>query len=83
MVTLAPGMDTAGESLSALRFAARASKVKVAAKVNRVKDFEALYREAKHKLKEFQSSARKLRVLIIIFSLQFLFRNRLLVYYAS
>ena len=56
VVTLAPGIDVAGESLSALRFAARASKVKVSATVNRVKDYEALYREAKSKLKEFQST---------------------------
>lgn len=57
VVTLAPGTDTAGESLSALRFAARASKVSVKAQVNRYKDYEALYREMKVKLKEFQSKS--------------------------
>lgn len=39
-----------------MRFASRASKVKVAATVTRVRDFEALYREAKQRIKEFQSS---------------------------
>jgi hypothetical protein len=56
VVTLAPGSDTAGESLSALRFASRASKVKVSATVTRVRDYEALYREARQRLKEFQGS---------------------------
>lgn len=55
VVTLAPGTDTAGESLSALRFASRASKVSVKAHINQYKDYEALYREMKVKLKEFQS----------------------------
>lgn len=58
VVTLAPGTDTAGESLSALRFASRASKVSVKAQVNRYKDYEALYREMKFKLQEFQSKYR-------------------------
>eukprot|EP01032_Pedospumella_encystans_P011910 gene11910-13815_t len=56
MVTLAPGTDTAGESLSALRFASRASKVKVSAQVTRYKDYESLYRDMKKQLKEFQTS---------------------------
>lgn len=47
-------MDGAGESLSALRFASRASKVKVSATVTRVRDYEALYREAKQRLRDFQ-----------------------------
>eukprot|EP01032_Pedospumella_encystans_P011926 gene11926-13833_t len=55
MVTLAPGTDTAGESLSALRFASRASKVKVSAQVTRYKDYESLYRDMKKQLKEFQT----------------------------
>ena len=57
VVTLAPGCDQAGESLSALRFASRASRVKVAATVTRVRDYEALYREAKQKLREFQGGS--------------------------
>ena len=50
IVNIPPGEDVQGETLSALRFASRASKVKVMAKVNRIKDYEAMYLEAKKTL---------------------------------
>lgn len=50
IVNIPPGEDAQGETLSALRFASRASKVKVMAKVNRIKDYEAMYLEAKKTL---------------------------------
>ena len=43
IVTIPPGVDENGEALNALRFASRASKVKVAAKVMRFTDFEGRY----------------------------------------
>ena len=46
IVTIPPGCDDNGEALNALRFASRASKVKVAAKVMRFTDFEGMYNEA-------------------------------------
>lgn len=47
IVTIAPDADVASESLGALRFASRASKVKVIAKVSQYQDYEAMYREMK------------------------------------
>ena len=51
VVNLCPGEDATGETLSALRFASRASKVKVVAKISRYQDYEAMYREAKSRIK--------------------------------
>lgn len=42
-------MDVASESLGALRFASRASKVKVVAKVSKYQDYESLYKEMKER----------------------------------
>ncbi|KAJ1438283.1 hypothetical protein B484DRAFT_392426, partial [Ochromonadaceae sp. CCMP2298] len=56
VVTLAPGTDSAGETLSALRFASRASRVAVAASrgaalsLSRYRDYEALYLEAQGRI---------------------------------
>ena len=50
IVTIPPGCDDNGEALNALRFASRASKVKVAAKVMRFTDFEGMYNEAQRAL---------------------------------
>lgn len=44
------GLDSTGEALNALRFAARASKVKVVAKVSRYIDYEVMYNAAQKEL---------------------------------
>lgn len=61
VVTLCPGEDSTGESLSALRFASRASKVKVVAKVSKFQDYEAMYKDAAHRIRllEAGSSAER------------------------
>lgn len=56
MVTLPPGEDSTGECLSALRFASRASKVKVVAKISRFQDYEAMYKSALEKLKALETA---------------------------
>ena len=50
IVNVAPGTDEQGEMLSALRFAARASKVQVRARVTRYVDYETLYHEVNTRL---------------------------------
>ena len=56
IVTIAPDADVASESLGALRFASRAAKVKVVAKVSQYQDYEAMYREMKD---QFESMSRQ------------------------
>lgn len=56
IITIAPDTDVASESLGALRFASRASKVKVVAKVSQYQDYEAMYREMKE---QFESMGRQ------------------------
>ena len=56
IVTIAPDADVASESLGALRFASRAAKVKVVAKVSQYQDYEAMYREMKD---QFDSMSRQ------------------------
>lgn len=56
IVTIAPDADVASESLGALRFASRAAKVKVVAKVSQYQDYEAMYREMKE---QFESISRQ------------------------
>jgi hypothetical protein len=50
IINLAPDPDSTGECLNALRFASRASKVKVVSKVARFVDYEVLYRAAQKEL---------------------------------
>lgn len=45
IVNLLPDQDITGETLNALRFASRASKVKVSAKVSKYQNYEQLYKE--------------------------------------
>ena len=59
IINLAPGIDATGESLNALRFASRASKVKVVSKVARFVDYEALYRAAQSELDRAQERLLK------------------------
>jgi hypothetical protein len=54
VVTVLPGEDAMGETLNALRFASRASKVKVLAKVSQHKNYEALYKDSLSKLKSLE-----------------------------
>lgn len=54
VVTVIPGEDTTGETLNALRFASRASKVKVTAKISKHRNYEALYKDAMLKIKELE-----------------------------
>jgi kinesin family protein 3/17 len=54
IVTVLPGNDSTGETLNALRFASRASKVKVLAKVSQYKNYEALYKDTISKLKSLE-----------------------------
>ncbi len=54
IVTVLPGDDSTGETLNALRFASRASKVKVLAKVSHYKNYEAMYKETMNKLKSLE-----------------------------
>eukprot|EP01038_Epipyxis_sp_PR26KG_P007051 gene7051-9626_t len=55
IVNIPPGDDINGEIFNSLRFASRASKVKVSAKISRVKDYESLYNDAKKKLELLES----------------------------
>ena len=55
VVAVPPGHDDTGEVLNALRFASRASRVKVVAKVNRFVDYEAQYNDALRRLDEIES----------------------------
>lgn len=50
LVTLRPGSDLSGENLSTLRFAQRASRVKVSAIRNESVDYEALYHKTQAEL---------------------------------
>ena len=50
IINLAPDPDSTGECLNALRFANRASRVKVVSKVARFVDYEVLYRAAQKEL---------------------------------
>eukprot|EP01033_Poteriospumella_lacustris_P018043 gene18043-12939_t len=54
IVNVVPGEDATGETLNALRFANRASKVKVVAKISKHRNFEMLYKEALQKIKELE-----------------------------
>lgn len=54
IVNVAPGEDATGETLNALRFANRASKVKVVAKISKHRNFEMLLKEALQKIKELE-----------------------------
>jgi len=59
VVTLPPGSDDNGEALNALRFASRASAVKVAAKIMRFTDFEGMYNEAQRALDSVEQRERE------------------------
>jgi hypothetical protein len=50
IVNVLPDNDITGETLNALRFAARASKVKVNAKISKIQNYEMLYKELLGKL---------------------------------
>ena len=54
IVAVPPGQDETGEILNALRFASRASKVKVVAKVSRFVDYEAQYHDALRRLDDIE-----------------------------
>ena len=54
VVTVVPGEDPHGETLNALRFASRASRVSVVAKISQHKNYEALYKETVSKLKTLE-----------------------------
>jgi len=54
IVAVPPGADDTGEILNALRFASRASRVKVVAKVSRFVDYEAQYNDALRRLDEIE-----------------------------
>lgn len=54
IVAVPPGTDDTGEILNALRFASRASRVKVVAKVSRFVDYEAQYNDALRRLDEIE-----------------------------
>lgn len=66
IVTIPQGEDGTGEVLNALKFAARASKVKVAAKVLRYTDFEGLYNIAQKALDIQEQKDRNHENLVII-----------------
>ncbi len=57
IVNLIPGTDDTGEVLSALRFAARASKIKVVAKVGRYVDYEQLYKDARRRIEQIEGGS--------------------------
>eukprot|EP01041_Mallomonas_annulata_P011213 gene11213-23430_t len=62
IVTLPSGEDSsAGDTLSSLRFASRASRVQVQAKVSRYIDYEALYQETLTRLDEVEKRERDLQ----------------------
>lgn len=54
IVAIPPGNDETGEMLNALRFANRASRVKVVAKVSRFIDYEAQYNDALKRLDDIE-----------------------------
>jgi kinesin family protein 5 len=66
IVTIPQGEDGTGEVLNALKFASRASKVKVAAKVLRFTDFEGLYNIAQKALDIQDQKDRNHENLVII-----------------
>jgi kinesin family protein 5 len=56
IVNLVPDNDVTSETLNALRFAARASKVKVNAKISKVQNYELLYKDLLNKMSNNTSS---------------------------
>lgn len=54
IVNVVPGEDATGETLNTLRFANRASKVKVVAKISKHRNFEMLLKEALQQIKELE-----------------------------
>jgi hypothetical protein len=63
IVNIAPGNDENGDVLNSLKFASRASKVKVVAKVSRYVDYEALYFGAQKELDRRDQIERELSML--------------------
>lgn len=55
IVTIHPGEDSTGETLAALRFSSRASKVKIVAQVSQYRNYEAMYKETISKLRQLES----------------------------
>lgn len=60
VVNIPSGNDQNGETMSALRFASRAAKVVVTAKIQRFVDYEALYKNAQKELDERDAIQRSL-----------------------
>ena len=62
IVNIPSGHDQNGEIMSSLRFAARAVKVTVTAKVQRFVDYEALYKKAQKELDQKDNTLRTLEM---------------------
>lgn len=64
VVNIPSGHDQNGETVSALRFASRAGKVAVTAKIQRFVDYEALYKKAQQELDERDEKQCNLELLL-------------------
>ena len=64
VVNIYPGPDTLSEVLHSLKFASRASKVQVTAKISRYIDYEALYFLAQNELDNREEKEKQLTLLL-------------------